>query len=67
MIKKPSVDLGLAISGALLAPGKTRSLREIAAFCDCHYNNIEQIEKTALKKLRHKILFTKLKGELSLS
>ena len=57
VVKKPSVDLGLAISGATLAPGQTRSLREIAAFCDCHYNNIEQIEKTALKKIRQRLLF----------
>lgn len=47
------IDLGLAISGATLGPGESRSLREIAAFCGCSWQWIYLIEKRALKKLRH--------------
>jgi hypothetical protein len=54
---KPGVDLGLAISGATLAPGKTRTCVEIAAFAGCSKQNIEQLEKRALKKLRHHIFY----------
>jgi len=54
---KSSVDLGLAISGATLLPGERRSLREIAAFCGCHHNNIFAIEARALRKIRHRLLF----------
>jgi SpoU rRNA methylase family enzyme len=55
--RDPQVDLGLAISGATLPPGKTRTITEIAAFCGCSKQNIEQLENKALKKLRHKVLF----------
>lgn len=54
---KPGVDLGLAISGALLAPGKTRTCVEIAAFAGCSKQNIEQLEKKALKKIRHRLFY----------
>lgn len=48
----PRVDLGLAISGALLPPGKCRSQSELAHWCDCSRQAIAQIEKNALRKLR---------------
>ena len=51
--KSKRIDLGLAVSGALLKPGQTRTLRELAAFCGCHWNAIHHIEQKALKKLRH--------------
>lgn len=51
--KGQRVDLGLAISGATLRPGQTRSLLEIAAYCDCSIENISYIERNALRKLRH--------------
>ena len=51
--KRQAIALGLAISGALLKPGQTRTHREIAAFCGCHWNMIWMIEQKALKKLRH--------------
>jgi len=56
--KKPGVDLGLAISGALLPPGQRRTCVEIAAFAGCSKQNIEQLENRALKKLRSRILFS---------
>lgn len=54
---KPGVDLGIAISGALLPPGKTRTITEIAAFAGCSKQNIEQLENRALRKLRMRVLF----------
>jgi len=54
---KANVDLGIAISGALLKPGQTRTQTEIAAFAGCSKQNIEKLEKRALRKLRHLILF----------
>ena len=50
--KTPRVDLGLAISGALLPPGRTRTTEEIAAYCGCSKQAISQIEKRTLLKLR---------------
>lgn len=55
---KPGVDLGIAISGALLPPGACRTHEEIAAFAGCSKQNIQQLEARALRKLRHCVLFT---------
>jgi hypothetical protein len=52
-----NVDLGLAISGALLRPGERRQATDIAAFCGCSPQNIRQLETRALKKLRNLCLF----------
>jgi DNA-directed RNA polymerase sigma subunit (sigma70/sigma32) len=46
------IDLGLEISALSLRPGKTRTLRELAVFCDCSWQNIWLIEQRALHKLR---------------
>jgi hypothetical protein len=64
---KPGTDLGLAISGATLQPGKTRTSVEIAAFCGCSKQNIQQIEKRALRKLRNRILFGTATDKISRS
>lgn len=49
------IDLGIAIAHATTKPGQRRSLREIAAYCDCVYANIWLIEQTALHKLRKRL------------
>lgn len=49
---KSNIDLGLAVSALSLKPGETRTQREIAAFCDCSYQRIQQIEWRALRKIR---------------
>lgn len=63
-IKRASrIDLGLAISGATLEPGETRTLRDLAAYCDCTYEGIRRIEEKALEKVRARLLemgYTKL-------
>ena len=46
------LDLGLAVSGALLPAGQFRSLPEIAAYAGCSKQCISLIEQTALKKIR---------------
>lgn len=53
--KHDRIGLGLAISGALLKPGERRSQRELAAFCDCSYQWIQQLESRALRKCRIKM------------
>jgi len=53
------IDLGLAISGAMLKPGVTRSANEIAAFCGCRRSAIQSIEKKALSKLRKRLTFVR--------
>lgn len=50
--KKQRLLLGLAVSALSLRPGQTRSLAEIAAFCDCSKGTILFIEQKALRKLR---------------
>jgi hypothetical protein len=61
---KTLFNLGLAVSGATLAPEQTRSLREIAAFCTAagapvSWQAVSNIEQRALRKLRIKLQFHK--------
>lgn len=62
--KGKKMALGLAVSGALLKPGETRTLEEIAAFCGCSRNAIYEIERVALRKLRHPERMRQLRDEL---
>jgi hypothetical protein len=57
--KTADIDLGLAVSGATLEPGETRSGEDLAAFCGCSRQAIEHIERRALRKLRNKLQFGK--------
>jgi hypothetical protein len=50
--KQRAFDLGLAISAATLQPGQWRSAKQIAAFCDVSHQAIEQIEASAIAKVR---------------
>ena len=66
--KTQEIDLGIAISGATLEPGKTRSVLEISFYCGCTRQFIDLIEKSALRKIRNKVLFNpKLREELALA
>lgn len=64
---KLSVDIGLAVLSAyneetgepVTAPGQTRSLREIAHYCDCTWQSIWRIEQVGLRKLRNRLYFLK--------
>lgn len=49
------VDLGLAISGATLEPGETRTLRDIADYCGVSHQAIARIEEKAIKKFRARL------------
>jgi hypothetical protein len=57
LTKNADIDLGLAVSGATLEPGETRSHEDLAAFCGCSKTNIQHIEQRALRKLRNKLQF----------
>lgn len=65
------VDLGLAILSVLAIPGEPLTMDDIAAWCDCSRQAIEQIERKALKKIRNALFFSdrqtwnELKGCLS--
>lgn len=48
------LNLGLAIAECHARPGVPMSHRQIAAFCDCHWNAIWEIEHRALKRLRQR-------------
>ena len=48
---KTSIDLGLEILCAKYK-GHVFEHREIAAYCGCHHSRIQQIEKSAIRKLR---------------
>jgi hypothetical protein len=61
---KTLFNLGLAISGATLAPNQTRTIRDIAAFITAagapvSSQAISHIEQRALRKLRVKLQFEK--------
>ena len=47
------INLGLAIMAAVARPGHQYSYAEIAAFCDCRIQTIINIERNALRKLKH--------------
>lgn len=53
--KKQRLLLGLHVSRLSLKPGQTRSLGELAAFCDCSKGTILHIEQKALKKVRARL------------
>jgi hypothetical protein len=57
LTKNADIDLGLAVSGATLKSGETRSHEDMAAFCGCSRQAIEHIERRALRKLRNKLQF----------
>lgn len=49
------IDLGLAVSRLSLQPGQRRTLKEIAAYCECTKEGIRQIENNAILKLRARL------------
>lgn len=49
----PDIDLGLAVSALSLRYGETRTQVELAAFCNCSPQRIDQIEQKALRKIRN--------------
>lgn len=49
------IDLGLAIIAALRHPGECLTQQDIAAWCGCTRQRIEQIEKQALRKIRRRL------------
>lgn len=51
--RKERMLLGLAIMEATLPPGP-RSLAELAAFCDCSRQAIQQLEAGAIKKMQRR-------------
>jgi DNA-directed RNA polymerase sigma subunit (sigma70/sigma32) len=53
--KAERIDLGLALMQRHAAPGVRYSHAEIAAWCGCHRSAIEQIERKALRKVRHRL------------
>ena len=52
---KSSIDLGLAISALHSQKGVPRTADDIAEYCGCSRQRIEQIEKRALRKIRYKL------------
>lgn len=56
---KERVDLGLALARILLKPGQELTTHDIAAWCDCERQNVEQIYKRAIKRVQTKL---KLEG-----
>ncbi len=54
-MKPNSIDLGLAISALHSRIGVPRDHRDIAAYCDCSWQRIWQIEQKALRKIRIKL------------
>lgn len=49
---RQGIALGLAIAGATLPPGATRTQEELAAYAGCTRQQISQIERKALRKIR---------------
>jgi hypothetical protein len=57
-LRTATMDLGIAICGALTSPGQVRTTREIAAFAGCTHQAITDIEKKAMRKIRRRLMDT---------
>jgi hypothetical protein len=53
--KATRVDLGLALLSALILPGQTLTLEDIAAWCGCSRGTIRQIRTRAELKFRARL------------
>jgi hypothetical protein len=53
------IDLGLAISGATLRYGETRTTEEISFYCNCSRPMVDKWYHSGLKKLRNMQIFRK--------
>src|SRR5690349_9278796 len=53
--KRERIELGLALLAARAPKGVGHTSREIAAWCGCSVQAIQQIEKRALAKLKAKL------------
>jgi hypothetical protein len=51
--KRDRIDLGIAILGILIKPGECLTKYDIAAFADCTKQNIDQIERSAIAKVKN--------------
>lgn len=58
------VDLGLALLGTLNVQHNPLTQVDIAAWCGCSRQCIEQIEKKALRKIRNRMRFGSNEGQL---
>jgi hypothetical protein len=63
-VKDGSVDAGLILLAAATPAGRCRTLREIADACGCSLQYIQQIEKSAMFKLREALEQRGIRGEL---
>ncbi len=45
------IDLGLAVLKIVNTSGQCMTLADMADVCDCHPSRIQQIERTALRKM----------------
>ena len=54
-VRKARTDLGLALLSLIAKPGVPLSQEDIAAWCGCSRTTIYLIEKSALKKMRHRL------------
>ena len=53
--KRLRIDLGIAIAHATTLPGQRRTFDEIAAYCGCSRQAIQQIEIRAFNKIRSRL------------
>lgn len=49
------IDLGLALLSVVRHPGECLTQQDVAAWCGCSRQRIEQIEKQALRKIRRRL------------
>lgn len=49
------IDIGLAVLASVNREGRMLTLSDIADVCGCHRSRIEQIERSAMRKLRGRL------------
>ena len=59
----PAFDAGLQRLLESRAPGQEYTQREIASACGVHHSRVQQIERTALRKLKGRLLAGQLGNE----
>ena len=52
LAKSARINLGIDLLHTLREPGKRCTVEEVAAWCDCSVQAVQDIEKKALEKLR---------------
>ena len=59
------IDLGLALLSCLIKPGEQLTCEDIAAWCGCTRSAIQRVERSAMRKLRQRLVESVFEPDLA--